>query len=112
MPYESQSLDANRISDSPRELQVSWEPPLEPNGIITSYKVYCYETGSRVSTNDEDAVTEVVNGAVTEAVVAGLIPYTFYECYVTANTSVGEGNASESASARTDESGKIVIMKR
>ena len=117
MPYEPQSPSANTVSGSPRELLVSWEFPLEPNGIITSYKVYCYETDSSGSgTGDVEltphteesiinATTTVASGSATEAIIAGLTPYTYYNCYVTANTSVGEGNASSSVTARTDESG-------
>jgi len=104
------------IPDSPLELHAIWEPPLEPNGVITAYKVYCsvYEDGSgsgyvyltqNTATNSIIS-TSVVPGNVTEAIVSGLTPYTLYECYVTANTSVGEGSASETVVAGTDESGK------
>lgn len=111
------------ISDSPSQLYVTWAPPLEPNGVITAYKVYCsksdmYEEGSgsgymyltpfteeNTSTN-VNISTSVVPSNATEAIVSGLTPYTWYECYVTANTSVGEGSASHTVVARTDESSK------
>lgn len=115
MPSKPQSPDTDQIRDSPNELFVSWEHPLEPNGIITSYSVYCYEAydseiGSAYSSEERDFLEEplvTVPGGVTEAVVTELIPYTFYNCYVTANTSAGEGNASDSTTARTDESGTV-----
>ena len=118
VPYEPQSPNTDQIRDSPTELLVSWEHPLEPNGIITSYKVYCYETvdsgsGSAFGSEDREILVEesvtiaVVPGDVTDAIVSELTPYTFYDCYVSANTSIGEGNATNSASARTDESGKM-----
>lgn len=109
VPYEPQSPNTQQITDSPTELLVSWERPLEPNGIITSYKVYCYETESSDAENKTDAITTVVSGTVTQGIVAGLTPYTFYDCYVTANTSIGEGNISDSARARTDESSKHLL---
>ena len=112
MPSKPESPDADQIRDSPTELLVSWEHPIEPNGIITSYSVYCYdsEIGSAYSSEERDILEEplvTVPGDVTEAVVTELIPYTFYNCYITANTSVGEGNASDSTTARTDESGTM-----
>ena len=122
VPYEPQSPRIAMIPDSPMELHAIWEPPLEPNGVITAYKVYCsesdvYEDGSgsgymyltpyteNTSTNAIIS-TIVVSGNVTEAIVSGLTPYTLYECYVTANTSIGEGSASQTVVARTDESSK------
>ena len=47
----------------------------------------------------------MTNGAVTEATVMGLLPFTNYDCYVTANTSVGEGLPSGTLTQRTVESG-------
>ena len=55
------------------------------------------------STNIDSDITVVVTGTVTETVVPGLTPYTYYDCYVTANTSIGEGVVSKGARARTDE---------
>ena len=104
------------VQGSPSQLQVSWDPPNQPNGLILSYNVYCYELttndGSGSGSNDQilypvDALRLVViPGNVSEAIVSGLIPYTQYDCYVTANTSVGEGNISAVLSATTDESSK------
>lgn len=117
MPSEPQSPNTYQISNSPTELLVSWNYPLEPNGIIVSYRVYCYDSSAYSSGGQSDNLTEeivvnlttaVVSGNVTEAVVTELTPYTFYDCYVTANTSVGEGNPSDTASARTDESGNCI----
>ena len=105
MPSETQSPQTERVQDSPNELLVSWQSPAEPNGVITSYKVYCSKSNS---SNDDDnsLATKVVNGDATETAIGGLTPYTYYDCYVTANTSIGEGNTSETTTARTDESSK------
>lgn len=114
VPSAPQSFDVERIRDSSSELQVFWEPPLEPNGIITSYKVYCWEkdnnSTSETSTHaqyDNNTVTKTVPGNSSETIVSYLTPYTFYECSITANTSAGEGNSSTTDIARTDESGKF-----
>ena len=92
---------------------------MEPNGIITSYKVYCIVaeedgTGGGSSNDDINSLntTAVVPGIFSEAIVGGLTPYTIYNCYVTANTSVGEGNASSGARARTDESSKSELRPK
>jgi len=89
-----------------------------PNGVILYYTVYCNErmseTGSDTSGStetspegsDTSTISSIVLGNETSIVVTELIPYTIYDCYVTANTSVGEGNASLVESAQTDESGQ------
>ena len=110
------------VQGSPSQLQVSWDPPNQPNGLILSYNVYCYELttndGSGSGSNDQilypvdtnDALKLVIiPGNMLETIVSGLIPYTQYNCYITANTSVGEGNVSVVLSARTDESSKFFI---
>ena len=105
MPSEPQSPQTERIQDSPNDLLVSWQCPAEPNSVMTSYKVYCSKNNS--STNEDDSLaTKVVNGDATETAIGGLTPYTYYDCYVTANTSIGEGNTSETTTASTDDSSK------
>ena len=100
----------------PNELLVTWTTPEEPNGIILNYTVYCDDSSSSESGDDVlmpgdteflDTTTVTVSGSQQSAVVMNLIPYTYYDCYVTANTSVGEGNSSTLKSAQTDESGHI-----
>ena len=51
-------------------------------------------------------IRSVVNGTTLVTTLTGLYPYTQYNCYVTANTSVGEGIPSISVTARTAEAGK------
>ena len=114
------------VQGSPSQLQVFWDPPNQPNGLILSYNVYCYEItindGSGSGSGSENQILHPVDandalqlmvfpGNVTEATVSGLIPYTQYNCYVTANTSVGEGNVIVVQSARTDESSKFSAAK-
>ena len=93
VPFEPQSPRIEMIPNSPLELQATWDICRAPAGAL------------QISTN-AIVSTSVVPGTASEATVSGLTPYTWYECYVTANTSVGEGSASQTAAARTDESSK------
>ena len=106
VPSEPQSPSTERVRDSPRKLRVSWQSPAEPNGVITLYTVYCYQTNG----STDNIKTAVVAGTDLEAIVEGVTPYTFYNCNVTANTSIGEGPFSKTTTARTDESGKLVEL--
>ena len=60
--------------------------------------------GSNVPT-----IRSAVNGTTLATTLTGLNPYTQYSCYVTANTSVGEGSPSMVASSNTVEGGGIVV---
>ena len=54
-------------------------------------------------------IRSVVNGTtLTVTFNTGLNPYTQYSCYVTANTSAGEGSPSVIVTARTVEGGEII----
>ena len=79
---------------------------------MLSYTVYCYDqpmeeyqTLANVTITSEPQHKEIP-GNETEAVLVDLTPYYLYGCLVTANTSVGEGNASVIHFNITDESGK------
>ena len=55
-------------------------------------------------------IRSVVNGTTLSVTFnTGLSPYTQYSCYVTANTSAGEGNPSVVITAKTTEDGKVTI---
>ena len=109
------------IYGSPNNLQIIWTPPNEPNGDIINYTVYCTDivepdefmtSGSGIlfkSLNMSDSSTLlslVVSSDETQIQFTSLVPHTVYSCYVSANTSVGEGNFSEVVKAETDESSK------
>ena len=49
------------------------------------------------------------SGDITEATVTGLLPFTNYDCYVTANTSVGEGPPSDTKTQRTVKNGEFEL---
>ena len=96
---------------SPYELSAQWKLPITKNGIITAYTVYCKTSASQTYPEqmigpNVTIVSSAVSGAILAATINGLNPYTNYDCYVTASTSVGEGNYSNIATARTAESGE------
>ena len=98
------------VPGSPNQLSALWSPPIPKNGIITAYTVYCNTSASQAYPEQMIGPNiafdrTVVNGTTLTATISGLKPYTNYECYVTANTSVGGGNFSTVAMARTAESG-------
>lgn len=111
----------------PTQLLICWLPPLELNGILISYTTYCQalRTGSNETTTGEFAESSasgsgslspmsvnnmVVSSNDTEVRFSGLMPYTTYECFVTASTSVGESNFSSIVTARTDEAGRLQLL--
>ena len=114
-------LNVSRKVGEPNRLLATWTVPEDPNGIILNYTVYCDEMvlveGSGVSgagdllldisESNTPTVIVVVPGSDLSVVVMELTPYTYYDCYVTANTSVGEGNSTMVQSAQTDESGQL-----
>ena len=51
----------------------------------------------------------VVNGTTLTIMLTGLNPYTQYSCYVTANTSVGEGSPSNVVTVKTAQSGNNML---
>ena len=129
-----------RVVGSPTDLYIQWKIPDEPNGIIIAYNVYCKEiivddvqqilgsaSGSSIATNNEwamsgeedglsdmadYAILVVTNGTESDAFVEKLTPFTNYGCFVTANTSVGEGSSSRIVTATTDESSMSLTNKK
>ena len=72
-----------------------------------SHLLYYLEQTSAESISPTTVTT---SGNVTEATVMDLQPFTNYDCYVTANTSVGEGPPSDIKTQRTEESGECVLI--
>ena len=114
VPSSPQNFSLSPVAGSPSQLSASWSVPIPRNGIITGYSVYCNTSadqaypeqmiGSNVPT-----IRSVVNGTTLDATLNGLSPYTQYSCYVTANTSVGEGNPSYMTATRTVEGGMLFV---
>ena len=129
-----------KVIGSPTKLYIQWKPPEEPNGIIVAYSIYCKEATvddaeilgsasgsiptssgsatlaamSRVEYESGDisdyTILVVSNGTQLEAFVEDLTPFTNYGCFITANTSVGEGSSSRIVTATTDESSEFIVL--
>lgn len=114
------------VPGRPTELSLNWTPPIELNGDLLAYTVYCKtspyqplcgcDTATVVqnvvscfcdfpfnSSYNKQAVLAVSLSYT--AIVGGFLPYTNYTCFMTANTTAGESNPSQPVSAITDESG-------
>ena len=101
-PSSPVSFELADIDGEPNQLMASWSPPNLSNGIITAYTVFC-----RIVPDEEFSIEAYVNGSVVAVKIMGLMPFTSYECYVTANTSIGEGPPSNNGTAMTDEDSKF-----
>ena len=121
VPSAPKSVQVDTIAGQPHQLQVTWQPPDVPNGLVIEYRVLCFESrqvnvSSDGSGNDiddgaprniENSVSNsTVLGSEVSAMMGGLDPYTRYDCAATAYTSAGEGEASTLASGVTDQSRK------
>ena len=128
MPTSPTSVQAEKISGQPNQLLVTWQPPDIPNGLIISYKTFCFrsEKGPTDVSDDggsgtetvmnitfEDSISNVtVLGSELSAIVGGLDPYIRYDCVVIASTTIGDGPSSYFASGVTDQSSKLLEMLR
>jgi len=110
VPSSPIGLSASLVSGDPYSLFISWMKPQKPNGMILSYNVYCLESNISSSiqslSSTSDIFDEVVSGNSFNATVGGLTPFKEYGCFVSANTSIGEGNNSFVAYQTTDEYSK------
>ena len=90
------------VAVSPFAVEVEWNPPATPNGVIIHYNVY---TSNLV-------LVDTVNSSQRNYVYGGLAPYQNVSVCVSASTSVGEGPKSQPVSTRTRESGLSVTSNR
>ena len=130
VPTSPTSVQAEMISGQPNQLLVTWQPPATPNGLITNYMTFCFEsekgptedatdgpetdadmTSPNITLNFEDSASNVtVLGSELLAVVSGLDPYTRYGCVVIASTMIGDGPSSYFASGVTDQSSEFLWL--
>ncbi len=106
VPTKPQNVTVSRAVGLPTQLHITWTEPAKPNGVITSYTVRC----AAITGESEVLEPVVVSGNILEVYVTGLEPYTEYGCFVTANTSAGEGEPSTKDTAVTDESCENICM--
>ena len=109
-----QNFSLSSVAGSPTQLSASWSVPIPRNGIITGYSVYCNTSATQsypeqMIGSNVPTIRSVVNGTTLATTLTGLNSYTQYSCYVTANTSVGEGSISLIFSAQTAQSGICTI---
>ncbi|XP_024945332.1 Down syndrome cell adhesion molecule-like protein Dscam2 isoform X13 [Cephus cinctus] len=86
--------DIKVVVSSPQALLISWLPPLEPNGIITTYNLYTRIVNGREELNHGKRVLPATN---TFFEASGLQSHVEYQFWVTASTRVGEGQSSRVA---------------
>ena len=116
VPTSPLALSVSTVPGSPNQLSASWSPPTPKNGIIIAYTIYCNTSASQaypeqVIRPKVPTVRSVVNGTTLAATFStGLNPYSQYDCYVTANTSVGEGTPSSIITTRTLQSGRYMQL--
>ena len=111
VPSSPQNFTLSPVAGSPSQLSASWSVPIPSNGIITAYIVYCNTSASQAYPeqmigSNIPTIISVENGTTLAVTLTGLNPYTQYSCYVTANTSVGEGSPSIILTVQTAQSGK------
>lgn len=71
--------------------QIVWEPPTEPNGVITGYRVSYRE---RNATENQAVVNDTLGASTREYTVRGLRRMTYYLFSVSAKTQLGWGESS------------------
>ena len=109
VPSSPQNFSLFPVAGSSYQLSASWFVPIPRNGIITGYSVYCNTSANQsypeqVIIPNMPTIRSVVNGTTLAVTFnTGLSPYTQYSCYVTANTSAGEGPPSRTVATTTGE---------
>ena len=115
MPGQVESLNGSFISsgavfDSDSRmydltLEVEWDEPTYPNGIIVSYNVTVFRTA-----NSSDAVFSDESLMVTSATPSVMVlPFTNYTVSVAASTSAGQGDEN-SVTVESPEAGNDMQM--
>lgn len=93
----SPPYDLSYDSVSPNEVNVTWQPPLVPNGVITYYSLELWNSTHYLSLN---APTNFIH-------ITHLRKYAQYRLMVQAHTRVGAGNySSEPLNITTMEDGE------
>ena len=104
----SPPTDVDAISNSSTSIQVTWSevPAIDQNGIITEYEVEYNQTTFNVDVNQ----TVWVNS--TSALLTRLHEYVNYTVRVRAYTEIGAGPYSTAVTERTQQDGKLCVVKK
>ena len=110
VPSSPLNFSLSPVAGAPTQLSANWSVPIPRNGIITAYSVYCNTSANQaypeqIIGSNAPTIRSLVNGTTLATTLTGFYPYTQYSCYVTANTSVGEGNSSNVLNGSTLQSG-------
>ena len=108
MPSAPLNFQVVNVIGSASSLEAQWEQPAQVNGILTNYSVLCralpdqfYPEQELLDLQDESFVQ--LDVSLTMLSLTDLVPFTEYECFVTASTVAGTGPASNNDTARTTE---------
>uniref|UniRef100_G3VKM3 Neural cell adhesion molecule L1 n=1 Tax=Sarcophilus harrisii TaxID=9305 RepID=G3VKM3_SARHA len=87
VPDRPQSLHLRRLSDT--ALQLSWKPPLNPNGELKGYQLF-YEAINQ-ETEEKEKKNQTLHPTILMLNLSGLSPQALYHFQLRATTSVGPG---------------------
>lgn len=92
---------------------ISWKPPTEPNGIVEYYLVYQKQIDADGGSGKPEKSQKIVPNLKKQNLsyqVKNLDSNAKYEFWVTASTTIGEGQPSKSVSVSPSASGKFFIF--
>ena len=116
-PSAPLNFTLSNVLASPTFLSATWSVPLQRNGIIIGYSVYCNTSINQpfpeqvIGPNIPNLRSVVSGTQLAVSFNTGLKPYTQYSCYVTANTSFGQSSSSSLVTALTAQSGNLAVSK-
>ena len=108
MPSEPVNLSYENVTAS--SITLSWEPPLEPNGVILQYRVTYVEAVTNRTVTIQNLDPAILGN--TSLLIEDLMEYHYYEMRVAASTDKGFGNYSAPLTVLTDEHGKCVRFRK
>nr|XP_023423411.1 LOW QUALITY PROTEIN: phosphatidylinositol phosphatase PTPRQ [Cavia porcellus] len=87
--------DVHYVNLSSTSIILFWTPPSKPNGIIQHYSVYYRNTSGTFTKNFTlHQVTNESDNMTVSAIIDNLAIFSYYTFWLTASTSVGNGNKS------------------
>lgn len=89
---------------------VSWKPPTEPNGIVEYYMVYYKVAGDSDEKPKSQKIVPNIRNQNLSFQAKGLDSNLKYEFWVTAATTIGEGQPSKKVNVSPSNSGKWPII--
>lgn len=114
VPSPPRNFALSTVEGSSRTLSASWMAPGIPNGIIANYTIRCSETASDATLAPFSVQIPLSGNTVLSTNLENLMPFTAYNCTISASTGAGEGSVSDPETGTTGEDGKTLpcITKR